>query len=220
MDYSNYFLNPHEKNAEQSWKIFENLRLPALLYGANQMIYFQGELSERFYYLKSGSIKVFMTSENGTEKTLTILQKGNLFGEAAFFDRLPRVSSAKTLTKSEIIAIDRRTLMQLFTKEPAIAMDMLTYLAKTVRMLSAQVDHMTFWPADKRIAQLLLNLKNKENVVNITHEEIGNLVGTTRITVSKVLNKFVKDGWIKTGYRSVSILEEGLLNEFAFEGKK
>ena len=220
MDYSSYFNNPHEKNNQKGWQIFEELSIPSLLYGANQMVYFQGEISERFYYLKSGSVKIFITSQNGTEKTLTILQKGNVFGEAAFFDHLPRVSSAKTLEKSEILVIDRKILTALFTQNPSVAMDMLTYLAKTIRMLSAQVDHMTFWNADKRIAQLLVNLKTKENIVNITHEEIGNLIGATRITVSKTLTKFSAKGWIETRYRSIFIKEEALLSDYAFQEDK
>ncbi len=68
------------------------------------------------------------------------------------------MSSARAQIQSEIIAVDRPHLMQYFSEKPALAMDLLEYLARTVRMLSAQVDHMTFLQADQRIAQLLLNL--------------------------------------------------------------
>ena len=63
-------------------------------------------------------------------------------------------------------------------------MDLLEYLARTVRMLSAQVDHMTFLQADQRIAQLLLNLAaaQERHTVHCTHEELAGLAGASRVT--------------------------------------
>jgi CRP-like cAMP-binding protein len=86
-------------------------------------------------------------------------------------------------------------------------------------MLSAQVDNMTFLQADKRIAQFLVNLAGKpgaEQTINCTHEEIGNLVGTSRVTVSKILSAFVNRGWISTQYHNILILNLKALTEFAF----
>ena len=85
-------------------------------------------------------------------------------------------------------------------------------------MLSAQVDHMAFMQADRRIAQLLLNLareKGDELTVSVCHEEIGELAGVSRVTVSKVLSRFAKYGWIQTGYREIVILKEKPIREFA-----
>ena len=83
-----------------SWKILETLA-PTLVYQKGSAVYWQGDTADRLYYLKKGRVKIYMTSENGGEKTLRIQSDGGVFGEAAFFDRLPRVSSAKVLEKSE-----------------------------------------------------------------------------------------------------------------------
>lgn len=220
MDFSNYTRHTQELVPSKNvWELFEKQQIPKI-YSQHQMIYYQGDQAETFHYLKKGRVKVFLTSENGSEKTLTILESGNIFGEAAFFDGLPRVSSAKTLIKSEIISINRQTLMDYFSREPSLAMSMLQYLARTVRMLSAQVDNMTFLQADKRIAQLLVNACAKSAdphpVVPCTHEEIGELIGASRVTVSKILNGFVKRGWLATRYRSVEIQDVKSLTLFAF----
>lgn len=199
---------------EGSWDIFEQQGV-CKTYHKNNMIYWQGEQAECFYYLKNGGVKIFLSSENGTEKTLTLLKPGTLFGEAAFFDGLPRISSAKAMTEAQIISIDRAGLMHYFVEQPELAMDMLAYLAKTVRMLSSQVDNMTFLQADKRIAQLLLHLAGQANRISTTHEEIANLAGTSRVTVSKILNQFVKNGWVDTQYRTIVILEKKQLRQFA-----
>ena len=94
---------------ETPWRIFEETQ-PIKLYAKNQMIYLQEETAIRFYYLKKGRVKIFLSSPDGLEKTLAVLQPGSLFGEASFFDGKPRVSSAKTLEKSEILSIDRTGL--------------------------------------------------------------------------------------------------------------
>lgn len=219
MEYQ-YLLNT-QKPQKNLWEILAASQTPKIV-AKNEMIYYQGEYADSFYYLKKGRVKIFLSSENGMEKTLTILEKENILGEAAFFDGLPRVSSAKALVKCEIVAIDRRTLTEYFRREPTLAINMLQYLARTVRMLSAQVDNMTFLQADKRIAQFLVNLAGKsgaEQSVCCTHEEIGDLVGTSRVTVSKILSNFVKLGWISTQYHNILILNLKALSNFAFSQK-
>ncbi len=182
-------------------------------YPKNKMIYWQGAAAAEFYYLINGSVKIFLSSESGMEKTLTVLESGSIFGEAAFFDGLPRVSSAKTLEKSEIITVTRQSLMDCIRREPQLAMNLLTYLSQTIRMLSAQVDTMTFLQADQRLARLLLNLA-AGSVVHATHEDLAGLAGVSRVTVSRVLNQFTENGWTANGYRSVVILDEAGLKQF------
>lgn len=197
-----------------AWKVFGSMNVP-MVYRKGEMVYWQGERAERFYYLKQGSVRIFISSENGTEKTLTMLGAGTLFGEASFFDELPRVSSARVMEKSEIVAIDRPMLLQYFRRQPQLAMELLRYLAQTVRMLSEQVDNMAFWQADRRIAQVLLSLAGESRIVAATHEEIGNLAGVSRVTVSRTLNQFKQNGWISTHYREISLMQEGKLREFS-----
>ncbi|WP_050698828.1 Crp/Fnr family transcriptional regulator [Anaeromassilibacillus senegalensis] len=221
MEGSDFFLDARELRLEKNiWRVFDTLQTPRL-YAKGQMIYLQGEHAEYLYYLRRGRVKVFLSSENGMEKTLTILEEGEIFGEAAFLDQLPRMSSAKALIRSEIVAVDRACLLQYFARQPALAMDLLRYLARTVRMLSAQVDHMTFLRADQRVAQLLLNLSGAEHKpVSCTHEELANLAGTSRVTVSKILGRFEKEGWIATHYRKISVTAPEQLRSFAFTSQK
>ena len=99
MEGSDYFLDSQGLDLKKEiWNIFETIQVPRT-YAKGEMVYLQGERADCLYYLKEGRVKIFLTSENGMEKTLTILEGGKLFGEAAFLDRLPRMSSARTLTR-------------------------------------------------------------------------------------------------------------------------
>ena len=198
--------------SQNKWDVLENTHT-SRNYPKNKMIYWQEAPAGEFYYLKSGSVKIFLSSENGMEKTLTVLKSGSIFGEAAFFDGLPRVSSAKTLVESEIITVTRQSLMDCFRREPQLAMNLLMYLSQTIRMLSAQVDTMTFLQADRRIAQLLLKLA-ANGTVSATHDDIAGLAGVSRVTVSRILNRFAQNGWIAPHYREVQILNEAGLKKF------
>ncbi len=179
-------------------------RLP-MVYGKGAMIYHQGDSPTRFYYLRQGRVRLYLSSATGNERTLMEIHAGELFGEAAFFDHLPRVSAAKAVEKSQIVPIDQGLLQSLLQSDPILSMELLAYLAKRVRTLSAQVDSMTFLSADCRLAQLLLQLAEEDGTVRQTHEALANLSGVSRVTVSKILSGFVKKEWIATGYRTLSV---------------
>jgi len=200
------------------WSVLEK-NYPARHYPKNAMVYWQESHAEEFYYLKSGRVRIFLSSENGTEKTLTVLEHGNIFGEAAFFDGMPRVSCAKTLVDSEIIPITKENLLDCFRREPQLAMNLLTFLSQTIRMLSAQVDTMTFLQADQRLARLLLKLADANGMVQATHEDLAGLAGVSRVTVSRILGRFAEKGWILAGYGTVVIQGTGL-NRFTEKNKK
>ena len=92
------------------------------------LIYLQQTEANCFYYLKSGKVKSFIQSEKGNERVLNVYQGGCLFGEASFFDELPRVSSAVALTPCEIVPIDREMVRTEIAKDPELAMALLKYL--------------------------------------------------------------------------------------------
>lgn len=189
---------------------------PIKVYLPGNLIYLQDTTAEQFYYISSGTVKCFISSGDGDERTLALHRAGALIGEAAFFDKQPRISSAVAVTKCELVCIDRGRLATVFAGHPDLAVSMLEYLARTVRLLSAHVDG-AFLSADRRIARHLLSLPAEESVVACTHEEIGFSVGVSRVTVSRVLGEFERQGWVKTGYRVVLLLDRAALTDCAQE---
>ena len=79
-------------------------------YPPGRLIYLQDTQALQFYYIRSGTVKCFISSPEGDERTLTLHHAGDLIGEAAFFDRQPRVSSAVAVTRCELVAVDRSRL--------------------------------------------------------------------------------------------------------------
>ena len=194
------------------WEAFAKSR-PPVRCPTGYLIYLQDTEATCFYYLKSGRVKSFIQSEDGAERVLNVYTAGNLFGEASFFDELPRVSSAVALTPCEIVPIDRELVAQEFARDPELALAMMKYLARTVRLLSGQVDQMAFRPARWRVANYLLTLAGRDRVVSCTQEDIAAAVSVSRVTVSRVLGEFARQGWVELGYRTVSLLSPEKLTE-------
>ncbi len=196
----------------QIWEPFAQHR-PPVLCSAGYLIYLQGTQATCFYFLKHGRVKSFIQSKDGEERVLNIYGTGSLFGEASFFDELPRVSSAVALTDCQIVAIDRDLVTQEIKKNPELALMMLKYLARTVRLLSDQVDQMAFHPAQQRIAQHLLALAPAGGQIHSTQEDIAATISVSRVTVSRILNGFAQHGWVELGYRSIVVCNPDALQQ-------
>ena len=190
------------------WEAFAQGR-PPVRCSPGYLIYLQDTQATCFYYLRSGQVKSFLQSEDGGERVLNIYHGGSLFGEASFFDGLPRVSSAVALTPCQIVPIDREQVTQEFVRDPELALAMMKYLARTVRLLSSQVDQMAFRPARWRVASYLLS----PGSLTCTQEDIAAAVSASRVTVSRILNEFAQKGWIRLGYRKIVLLQPVRLKE-------
>ena len=203
------------------WDLLTEGRRPRS-YRAGQLVYLQGTHPECFFYLISGSVRSFISSSSGGERVLTIHRAGDLMGEASFFDGCPRVTSAMALEECRILTIDRAQLDMAFQRHPELALPMLQHLARTVRMLSDHVGASSL-PAQQRVARWLLSQPGSGNTagegggIRTTHEDIGQAVGLSRVTVSRVLGELAAQGLVELGYRSVTVLNRAQLENFAFE---
>lgn len=185
-------------------------------YSPGQIIYLQGAYPDQFYYLLSGTVRSFISSPSGEERVLTIHRPGDLMGEASFFDECPRVTSAMAQEECRVVAVDRSRLNGIFAQHPELAMPMLRYLARTVRMLSDHVEASSL-PAGQRVARYLLTMPGEPGVqLSCTHEGIGQAVGLSRVTVSRVLGELAAQGLVELGYRSIVLLQREALYQLAY----
>ena len=198
------------------WDLLAEGRSPRK-YRAGQLIYLQGTHPDCFFYLVSGSVRSFISSSSGEERVLTVHRAGDLMGEASFFDGCPRVTSAMTLEDCSILTVDQGQLDAAFQRHPELALPMLRYLARTVRMLSDHVAASSL-PAQQRIVRWLLNQAYTENgAIQATHEGIGQAVGLSRVTVSRVLGELSTHGLVELGYRSVVLTDKDTLKDLMYE---
>ncbi|EQB3101126.1 Crp/Fnr family transcriptional regulator [Clostridium botulinum] len=204
------------------YKIFEEAGT-IKKYSKDEIIYFQEDVAENFYLIKSGRVRMFLISPEGTELTIEILRKGKLFGESSCFSYGSRLTSVSAATDVELISVSLENLYPYLTKYPELMVQMFHLMSLTMKNLSIQVSNMAFLPAEKKLAQLLVRLgvhfkKNKNDkyyIIDYSHEEIAQLIGSCRVTVTKILNSFQEKGMISLGYKKIKIIDEkGLKKEY------
>ena len=181
---------------------------PGRRYENQAVIYHSGEDAGQFYCLIDGKVQIYMTSPEGIEKTITVYQNHALFGEAAFFDGSPRTTSARALVASRVVVIDRESILTCFREQPDLALSMICSLSRNVRMLSTQINEISFLPAEQRLARFLVEESGcGVRQVSYTHEEIGSMIGSSRVTVSRILRTCAEQRLIRTSYRKIEVLQ-------------
>ncbi len=204
--------------------ILKKIGMPAS-FKPSEMIYFQGELSNNFYYLQEGRVKVFLLEEDGTEKTFSIHEPGCFFGEASAIDQLPRPCNACALTPTKLIVLSPSDLVLLMQLDSEFFYGILQSLTRKIRMLTCQVSNIVFLGAEQRIAYLLLKfaadfgIATNEGIklsISFTDQDLSGIVGNSRVTVTKTLNTFKREGLIKKKYRNITILNQMGLLEYLY----
>jgi aspartate ammonia-lyase len=99
---------------------------------ANQLLFEENSLRKNLYIIHSGEIELFKKTPLGEKKRLALFRKNDFLGEGAFMDEYPHSTSARTLVKSRVFAISRKTFEKLSQENPAIAMKMLSRVARVI----------------------------------------------------------------------------------------
>lgn len=191
-------------------------------YQKGEIIFFENDDYGGLYLLVSGRVKLSMLSPEGKEKVLNILQEGDIMGEISFFDLDPHPITAEAMEKARIVIIPREKLEEIIVNKPELALKIIESLAKKTRLLTSQVRELVFHDAAGRMASLLRRFADDFGVeINggkmidliLTHKEIANLIGSSRVTVTKTMNNFINEGIIKMYKRKIVIVDEEKLGK-------
>ena len=112
------------------------------------------------------------------------------------------------LSPCELVPIDRELAAQAVSGDPELALSMMKYLARTVRLLSEQLDAMAFRPAEWRIARYLLSHSPSGGTVQCTQEDIA-----AAVSVSRILNRWAHSGTVALQYRSILLRDPSALEQ-------
>jgi CRP/FNR family cyclic AMP-dependent transcriptional regulator len=161
-------------------------------------IYRQGELSDQVFVVVSGRIGITMLRSDGQELLIDIVGAGALCGEGAAFDRLPRFSNASALETSHVLAIPAGEFCALMSSHAELAAMVVQTIALKQRMLASRLLQVTQTSPEVRIVELLSQIAMPESpAIILTHQQIANLIGASRITVTRAMQKLRRDGTVR-----------------------
>lgn len=187
------------------------------VYRPGTVIYFQGEYSPGLLYVQKGSFKVSIYHEDGREKILGIQEAPTTFGEASAFDGEAYFCTAVALSQCHVYLFRNAVVAKLIRTYPEISFSIMESMSRKFRALALEVQELAFMDAPHRIAHLLTKLFADYGVLTtageklsmpITHEELANMAGMSRVTVTTVLNRMQQQGIIEKKRRTIYILDK------------
>jgi CRP-like cAMP-binding protein len=171
---------------------------------ANRVILLENDWGGSVYFILEGWAKIRTYNLDGKEVTLNILGKGEIFGEMAALDEVPRSTDVITLTPTTIGSIPAQDFVQLIHNEPLAGVRLSQLMAKRLRQVNRRL-RLRESDSTSRVADTLLFLAEGQGklkqqgteIPNLPHRELSSLSGLARETVTRVLTKLEKRALIK-----------------------
>jgi len=188
--------------------------------GAGETLFLKGDEGDALYGILDGVIRIGAMAPSGREIILNVLEAGDVFGEIALLDGLPRSADAVALNATELLVLRRRDFLPLLEREPRLAIHLLELLCERVRWTSELIEDAAFLGVPARLAKRLLGLATVygrpvpdgvQIELKISQSTLGQMMGTSRETINKILQSWRKEGWIALEHRHVVVRDRSAL---------
>lgn len=181
-------------------------RMQKRTYPKNKMILMEEDKGDTFFILDKGSVKVTRISEDGREIILSILHEGDFFGEMTILDGEARSANVVSLEETEVFVLHRTDFLDILEQYPRISVMILQELAGRIRKSDTLIESLSLGDAEERIGLTLLRIAEDQGIYKSGsvfieslpyQQEIANMAGTSRETVSRTLKMFEDQGLIE-----------------------
>ncbi len=185
------------------------------IFRAGEVIFHREDPGQVLYVIKEGKVKICLISPDGQEMTLTVLGKGEYFGEFALLDGLPRSTDAIASERVECYTLQRTDFHNAIMKNPKIAIQAMEVLSKRLRNTNQMVEDLIFLDVYGRVAKKLVELADAHGAkaedggirieMRLTQQELASMVGASRESVNKVMGYFTEKNFISTDKHRITL---------------
>jgi CRP/FNR family transcriptional regulator len=183
-------------------------------YAKGEFVFQAGAPGRHVYFLRHGRVKVCQPSPAGKEAILWFCFSGEMFGLAEVAQGGGRVVYAQACEPSEVIRLSQNQLFEFLRHHPDSTQLFMQVLSCRMRNLSEVIVNLVNDDVETRITKLVLRLGARHGVhvgqdihlnITLTHQEIADMVGTTRQTVTGILSKLKRQGFMSLENRRIHI---------------
>lgn len=181
----------------------------------DSVILVEEDAGSAFFIIISGKVKVSRSGVDEKEVILTILSESDFFGEMALLDGQNRSANVVSIEDTELFIIQRKDFLELLRAHPEISIALLQELTKRLRAADGKIKSLSLKDAEGKVATVILQLaddvgKIKQGVVELEklplQQDLANMAGTSRETISRTLHTFAKRGLIELDGSKLRIL--------------
>jgi CRP-like cAMP-binding protein len=174
-----------------------------------RILYTPGQTGEALFLLKRGKVDIYRLSPDGKKLVTAVVGQGTLFGDMVFTGHTMLDSFAEAVEDSILCVMSRHDVEELIRQYPSVGIRLLDTLAHRVRELEARLEESALRNMQSRVASALLRLRERQGMdrITVTHQELGEIVGTYRETVTRTLGELRDMGLISLERRCIHIAD-------------
>jgi len=188
---------------------------PMRQFAPGEILYAPPQPMETLFILKQGRIRIFRVSPDGRALTTAIITPGTIFGEMLLLGQQMHDNFAEALDKVTVCVMSRADVQRLLLSDARIAARISEILGHRVSQLERRLSDTVFKSVPERIATTLCLLADEEPrrllgrgiQIQLTHELVAALAGTSRETTTKILNEYADQGLVNLGRGRITITD-------------
>jgi CRP/FNR family transcriptional regulator, cyclic AMP receptor protein len=187
-------------------------------YSARTLIFSPEASGEKLYRLRRGRVDLFRITPGGKRLVIRQIFPGEIFGIMGLLGQKTQGNYAETIEDSNIESATRNDILEILRQRPELSLRLLEVVGTRLRLLEERLIDIIYSPVRKKIAYFILTNADQISglLTNISHEEIGDVIGAARQTVTEALNLMQNQGLISLKPKNIRIVErqglEDILN--------
>lgn len=186
---------------------------------AGRIFYTPDEAGEVLFLLKKGRVQLYRLSPGGKKLVVATLGPGAVFGEMSLIGQGMHHTFAEAVGDCMLCVMSRADVERLMREKPQVAFRIVETLGDRLTHTERRLEDIAFKSIASRLAGTLIRLSDEagedHNVLGYTHQDLAEMLGTYRETVTQTLNEFKADGLVEIGRKQVVLLNRPALEELA-----
>ena len=200
------------------------LRVVERRFAPKDTIFTPGDPDDQLYFLLSGVVRLYKIYGDYKEATTAFLKDSGVFGKLNLVEGRWQDVFAEAVTEARVASIQKASLERVIKSDPEFALRLFSSLSERLRQSDEVIESLLHREVSTRLATLLVNLSERfgEDIsadvlidVRLTHQDLANMIASTREAVSKVMSELQRDGVIEIRSRRIAILDRGALSRRA-----
>ena len=190
------------------------IRVAERRYGAEDAIFAPGDPDEHLYFVLSGTVRLYKLYGDYKEATVALLKDGDTFGELSLQEGSGQTVFAHALTDARVAVMRKPVLVEVLKRDPELFVKLFSSLYERLKQSEEAIDRLLDREVSARLGKLLRNLGDRFGETDgsatvldmrLTHQDLANMIASTREAVSKVMSEFQRDGLIEVRDRKIAI---------------
>lgn len=190
------------------------IRVAERRFGRGGLVFSPGDTGELLYFLLEGTVRLYRIYGDHKEATVALLKEGDVFGELSLESKTRQSAFAEAITASRVAVVRKPVLGEAIRRQPELAMELLSAFSERLSQSDDKMEILLNRGVATRLAMLLWHLADrfgepdasgKALKPRLTHQDLANMVASTREAVSKVMSEFQRDSLIEVRGRRIVV---------------